>query len=237
MHMFFITWALDLLLQRRYWMLLPAVAVMSFTRPSGLAFALALGLHGVHRWWVRDRDPFGSSERFAVVTATAFSALMGVAWPLIAWAVTGSISAYTQTELAWRSSYIGYVPLVPFQPWFLGAQWWLDWNHWPAAAAWGAVFVIALALIFAAFLFTPWAKRLGIDLRLWLASWGLYLFAVWFPQSSTFRLLMPMFPALGAFAIPRSRIYRIGIILVFIAGQIGWVYIGWWFDGVDWTPP
>jgi predicted RNA-binding protein YlqC (UPF0109 family) len=45
MHTFFLTLALYLLVSRRYWQLLPVVGVMALTRPSGLAFALALALH------------------------------------------------------------------------------------------------------------------------------------------------------------------------------------------------
>ena len=41
----------------------------------------------------------------------------------------------------------------------------------------------------------------------------------------------------GALALPRSRVYRILLVLVFIALQVGWTYIGWWVDGADWTPP
>ena len=52
--------------------------------------------------------------------------------------------------------------------------------------------------------FTPWVRRLGVDLRFWMLSYALYLLAVFFPQSSTFRLLVPLAPALGALAIPRS---------------------------------
>ena len=60
---------------------------------------------------------------------------------------------------------------------------------------------------------------------------------MFFPQSSVFRLLMPLAPGLGALALPRSRVYRILLALVFIALQVGWTYIGWWVDGADWTPP
>ena len=87
------------------------------------------------------------------------------------------------------------------------------------------------------FLFTPWARRLGVDLRFWLASYAIYLLAVFFPQSSTFRLLMPLAPALGALAVPRSRVFRAVLIVLGVAGQVGWVYIAWWINGVDWTPP
>jgi hypothetical protein len=46
-----------------------------------------------------------------------------------------------------------------------------------------------------------------------------------------------MFPVLGALAQPRSSTYRICLVALFIAGQVGWIYIGWWVDGYDWTPP
>ena len=86
-------------------------------------------------------------------------------------------------------------------------------------------------------LFLPAVQRLGVDLRLWLASYGLYLLAVFFPQSSTFRILAPMFPLVGALAVPRARWYRWGIVVLFLALQIGWLLIAWGIDGRDWTPP
>lgn len=233
MQLFLLTLALLLLVQRRYWMLLPVIAVMALTRPTGLAFALTLALHVGWRWW--RTEPFPRREVVASVVAGVFSAFMGVAWLLIAWGVTGSFTAYTDTELAWRSAYVGYGELVPFAPWIQGAIWWAGWWQVPAPLVLGG-----LALLVAGFfvtLFTPAVRRLGVDLRFWLASYVLYLLAVFFPQSSTFRLLMPMFPALGAIAQPRSRVYRVVLVLVFIAGQIAWVQAGWWVDGADWSPP
>ena len=50
--------ALLLLVERRYGWLFPVVLAMAFTRPSGLAFALALALHVVYRWVRRRDDPF-----------------------------------------------------------------------------------------------------------------------------------------------------------------------------------
>jgi hypothetical protein len=235
MHLLLLAFALYLLVQRRYWTMLPVIAVMSLTRPSGLAFALALALHVGYRFWRRGVEGFPLRERVASVVATVFSGLMGLAWLLIGWALTGSPSAYTDTELAWRSAYIGYQELVPFTPWLKAAGFW--------AGAWGMplpLLVVILVLVvvgFFAALFTPWAKRLGVDLRFWIASYALYLLAVFFPQSSTFRLLVPLFPALGALAQPRSKWYRIGLVLVFIVGQVAWVNIAWWVDGYDWTPP
>jgi hypothetical protein len=68
-------------------------------------------------------------------------------------------------------------------------------------------------------------------------SCGLYLLAVFFPESSTFRLLRPMFPLLGAVAQPKSVAYRVSVVLVFIAAQTGWLLLCWGVDGADWTPP
>jgi hypothetical protein len=235
MHAFLLTLALYLLVRRHYWMLIPVVAVMSLTRPSGLAFALAMALHVIHRWWVRRREPFPVRERVASITAAVFSGIMGLAWLLIAWALTGSLTAYTDTELAWRSAYIGYVDLVPFTPWAQAAWFWAPWFGMPVG-----VLIVLLGVGVAGFfalLFTPPFRRLGVDLRFWIASYALYLLAVFFPQSSTFRLLVPLFPVLGAVAQPRSKVYRAAIVLQFIAGQWGWIHIAWWVDGYDWTPP
>ncbi|MCS5723579.1 hypothetical protein N1028_17605 [Herbiconiux sp. CPCC 203407] len=222
--------ALYLVVTRRYVWVFPIVAVMALTRPTGLAFALFLALHVVHRFVTRERDPFPVSERITTCVLAVFSGVMGLAWLLIAWAVTGSLTAYTDTELAWRAAYIGYGELVPFTAWFQSGNWWLG-------EPLGAIVVVGIVVGFAVFLFLPPVKRLGVDLRLWLVSYALYLFAVFFPQSSVFRLLLPMFPALGALALPRSIVYRVGIVLVCIAGQVGWMAIGWGVDGADWTPP
>lgn len=230
MHAFLLTIALYLLMRRRYWMLVPVVIVMSLTRPSGLAFALAMTLHIAHRWWVRRSEPFERPEWLAAGTAAVVSGLAGLAWPAIAWAVTGSFTAYTDTELSWRAAYIGYQHLVPFAPWIQGANWWLG-------APMGAILLAMAVILVVVLMFTPAARRLGVDLRYWVASYALYLLAVFFPQSSTFRLLVPMFPLLGVVAQPRSRIYRVALVLVFIAGQWGWIHIAWWVDGLDWTPP
>lgn len=230
MHVFLLSTALYLLMRRRYAALIPVIAILALTRPSGLAFALALGLHIIHRFVTSRMDPFPVGERILAVGVMAFSAIMGLAWPFLAWMATGSVTAYTDTELAWRAPYLGYGELIPFMPWVQGAGFWLP----------GPLGIIVLFLVVAGFfalLFTPPVRKLGPVLRFWLASYGIYLLAVFFPQSSTFRLLLPMFPLVGALALPRSRIYRWAIVTIFIAGQWVWCYYCWWVDGYDWTPP
>jgi hypothetical protein len=230
MYAFLLALALYLLMRRRYVALIPVIAIMALTRPSGLAFALALGLHAAHRFLDRKKDSFPLWERILVLGVMVFSGLMGLAWPFLAWMATGSITAYTDTELAWRAPYLGYHELVPFTPWIQGAAFWV-----PGPG--GTVLLVAIVAGFFAFLFTPWARRLGVTLRIWVASYAIYLLAVFFPQSSTFRLLIPLFPLAGALAVPRSRVYRVLLVAVLIVGQWLWCYYCWWVDGEDWTPP
>ena len=237
MFLFLLVVALYLLVQRRYWVLIPVVAAMGVTRPGALAFALVLLLHVIHRWWLdrTGREAFPTRERVAAIVAGLSAAALGLAWVLVAGLVTGRISAYIDTELAWRSVYVGHDELLPFTPWFRAAEWWANWWGLPPA-----LLIIALILIIALWvllLFSPPARRLGVDIRFWLASYSLYLLAVFFPQSSTFRLLMPLFPALGAIAQPRSPVYRVVLVIVCILGQWAWIDIAWWVNGRDWTPP
>ncbi|GAA1791552.1 hypothetical protein GCM10009748_27940 [Agromyces lapidis] len=227
--------ALLLLVDRRYGWLVPVVAAWSFTRPGALAFALTLALHFIWRWWHRARDPFPIREQLLVIAVGLFTAAVGFAWPLIVWAATGVPDGYTATELAWRAGYIGYQELVPFTAWFQGGAWWANWVGLPAWFGMGAVVVVVATL--AVVLFLPAVRRLGVDIRFWLASYALYLLAVFFPQSSTFRIVSPMFPIVGALAVPRARWYRWSIVLLFIALQYAWIALVWRIDAYDWTPP
>jgi hypothetical protein len=228
MFLFLLCAALLLLQRRRYVALLPVVLVLSFTRPGALPLALALGLHVVHRR--RHDDPFPPREMAAAGLATVATAVFGVGWLLVAGLVTGRLDAYTATELAWRSAYIGYGPLVPFTPWIEGANWWFP-------GGLGVALLVISLIALAVLLLGPWGRRIGVDLRLWSLAYALYLLAVFFPQSSTFRLLMPMFPLLGVLALPRSRLWRVGLVVLFVAGQWLWIDWCWWVDGYDWTPP
>ncbi|GAA4670746.1 hypothetical protein [Frondihabitans cladoniiphilus] len=218
------------LLQRRYWLMLATAAVASFTRPGMVALALVLVLHWAFRWWNRRTDPFPGRDRVVVIVVAVVTGVLGLAWPVVAWIATGDRSAYTETELAWRADYIGYGKLVPFTSWVQGADWWF-----PGGS--GVVFLAVAVVLFALFLLSPWVRRLPVDLRLWSVAYALYLLAVFFPQSSTFRVLMPLFPLLGALAVPRSKVFRVALLVLCVVGQWVWIYYCWWVNGADWTPP
>lgn len=233
MQLMLIVIALYLLVRRKYAWMIPVVLVLSVTRPGSLAIALTLVLHWIYRAVQKARFPL--KEKVLVAAVALIAAFSGVVWLFIAGAVTGMPTAYLETELAWRSAYIGYQELVPFTPWIFAAQWWTTNFGYPEVA--GYVLLAALVIGFVIFLFTPAMKRLGVDIRFWLISYALYLLAVFFPQSSTFRLLAPLFPALGAVAAPKSKVYRVTMTVLFIALQWGWLLICWRIDGYDWSPP
>jgi hypothetical protein len=234
MGLFLLLVALLLLVQRRFWTMLPVVLLLGMTRPTGLAFALLMGLFVLAWWirpsWVRTDLPLTVGRAVPPVTVAVVSGLVGLAWPAIAWIVTGVPRAYTDTELAWRSSYIGWGDLLPFAPWVQGFGFWF---HQPA----GTVLLIVVLVGFAAFVLQPAARRIGLELRLWGIAYLVYLLAVFFPQSSTWRILLPIAPLLGIVALPRSRVYRVAVVVVALALQWVWLYYCWWVDGYDWTPP
>jgi len=225
-----------LLLQRKmYLWMIPVVIVLSLTRPGALAVSLMLVLHWIYRYSQRQRKRFSRADRIKVFVVAVISGLSGLAWLVIAGIATGHWAAYLETELAWRSAYIGYQELIPFTPWVYSAQWWSVNFGYPEWAGYALLAVLVVG--FFAFLLTPAVKKLGVDIRFWLISYSLYLLAVFFPQSSTFRLLAPLFPVLGAVAAPTSKIYRVSVVVIFIALQWWWLNIGWKVDGYDWTPP
>lgn len=230
--------ALDATIRRNYTWLYVLIPVLGFTRPGVLAFALYLGLHGILRWRNRRTDPLGAREVVHIVALGALATATGFAWQLIAGVVTGDPGAYLATELAWRRHWIagGVEGFVPFEGWVQASQFWF--GLWGLPPGWGPVALIVLVVAAAAaLLLSPQVRALGPDLRLWSASYLLYLLAVFFPQSSTFRLLLPLSPAWGAVAVPRSRIWRLGVLALCLVGQWVWIYHVYALGSTFWQVP
>ncbi|WP_371391939.1 hypothetical protein, partial [Salmonella sp. M292] len=57
--------------------------------------------------------------------------------------------------------------------------------------------VIALLVAFVALMWSRPVRRLGLIVVSYIFSYGVYIFAVFLPQQSTFRLLMPRAPILA----------------------------------------
>lgn len=222
--------ALLLLVKHRYLSIIPVVLLLGVTRPGAPALALTLALHFLYRMWGARGAAFTAGDRVRILVAFVFAVFASFEWMLIAWWRTGVPNAYLQTELAWRSPYVGWHILTPFTPWIEATQWWF-----PGIGGW---LLLALFLgMLVALLANPLRKRIGVDLQFWNVSYTLYLLAVFFPQSSTFRILGPLFPVFGMFAAPRSRIYRVLIVLACLVLQWFWISYMWAVGGYDWTPP
>nr|WP_246328182.1 hypothetical protein [Curtobacterium pusillum] len=188
--------ALLALVRRRYWLVAPLGVVAAFTKPGVLALAVALAVHLVVRW-VQDRRSLPVKDTIAIVVSGLVVAGAGLAWPVIASAVTGRPNAYLDTELSWWVGFVGRQHFAPLTPWFTMAGTWLG----PL----GIVLVVAVLAGAVWFWTRPSVRALGVDVLSFTASYGLYLVAVFLPQQSLPRLLMPMAPLLGSDVFVRTR--------------------------------
>lgn len=225
-HLLLLASALYLVSTYRYYLAMPVVVLMCLARPAGVPFAIAVGILFLHAVWTarRDggrRDRRGETARRVLPLSLlgVVSSLGAVAWPVIAWVTTGRRDAYVATETAWRGE-----ALAPFRPWFDAPAAILG----PAAGA----LVVAVLVLGALGLFLARSVRsLGIVLIAWCIGYLLYLAAFWDPQSSTWRILLPMFPLALAIASVRERRLLWVLLPVSVALQFLWVEWLW-----AWTP-
>ncbi|WP_260852619.1 hypothetical protein [Curtobacterium pusillum] len=188
--------ALLALVRRRYWLVAPLGLVAAFTKPGVLALAVALAVHLVVRW-VQERRALPVRDAVAIVVSGLVVAAAGLAWPVIASAVTGRPNAYLDTELSWWVGFVGRQHFAPLTPWFTMAGTWL-----------GPLGVVLVVAVLAGAVWFWWrrdVRALGVDVWAFTASYGLYLVAVFLPQQSLPRLLMPMAPLLGSDVFVRTR--------------------------------
>ncbi len=188
--------ALLALVRRRYWLVAPLGLVAAFTKPGVLALAVALAVHLVVRW-VQERRALPVRDAVAIVVSGLVVAAAGLAWPVIASAVTGRPNAYLDTELSWWVGFVGRQHFAPLTPWFTMAGTWL-----------GPLGIVLVVAVLAGAVWFWWrrdVRALGIDVWAFTASYGLYLVAVFLPQQSLPRLLMPMAPLLGSDVFVRTR--------------------------------
>ena len=229
---------------------MPVVVLMCLSRPTGVPFAAMAGLLLLYRLrerrrvagWPAERAkraepaewahegrgvvpgatrpeapaPHSGAELWSLAGLTAVSGIGALLWPAIAWAVTGDLQAYTKTETVWRGH-----DLVPFQPWF-------DTGVLLFGPTLGVLAPFVLVALFALFMTSRPVAALGPELRLWCSCYVGYLLVFLHPQTSTFRMLLPLFPlALSAAFLSRSRAYRCTVVLMFLLLQIVWIVWLW----------
>jgi hypothetical protein len=230
--------ALWCVMARRYGWLYVLIPLMAFTRPGVLAFALMLGLYGIWRWLRREKEQLRASEVAHIVTLGGLAVASGFAWQVVAGWVTGVPGAYLATELAWRRNWIpGDAQFFPLEGFISASIFWFG-TMWNLPPVLGPVALVAVVLAAAAaLLFVPQVRALGMELRLWSASYLVYLLLVFFPQSSVFRLLVPLSPLWGAFAGPRSRVWRGSVLALCLVGQWWWIYNMYALGSAAWQVP
>lgn len=228
--------ALLLVVRGQYLWAIPVVAAMCLSRPTGVPFAAMAGILFLYRAaeaWRHSRNKAAEAAEGAAVperpqrvhsrtqlwslaALTAASGAAALLWPTIAWATTGDIEAYTKTETVWRGH-----DLVPFKPWF-------DTGVLLFGPVLGIVAPFVFVAIFALLMMSRPVLRLGTELRLWCVCYMGYLVVFLHPQTSTFRMLLPLFPlALAAALVSRSRAYRGTVVTMFVLLQIVWVVWLW----------
>ncbi|WP_237687376.1 hypothetical protein [Arthrobacter jiangjiafuii] len=212
--------ALYLLVQRRYLTAVPVVLVMCLSRPVGVAFALMMAVLFIRRWIRHRAEPFPGTEAWRMIVLGLASGIGALAWPALAWAATGELRAYTDTETAWRGD-----SLALFKPWFVEAERLFG-------PVWGPVVLLLLVAFAALYLNSGSVRRIGVELQVWCGAYFLYLLAFLNPLTSTFRLLLPLFPlGLALASLSGSRAYRWSVAVAFLVLQIVWVTWLW-----RWTP-
>jgi hypothetical protein len=212
--------ALLLVIQRRYLWAMPVVVLMCLSRPTGVPFAAMAGGLLAYRLWQRGRRqadaPHSGRELLALAALAGVSGLSALLWPAIAWAVTGDPAAYTKTETVWRGH-----DLVPFKPWF-------DTGIQLFGPVLGLLAPFVFVALFGLVMSSSPVVALGAELRLWCVCYMGYLLVFLHPQTSTFRMLLPLFPlALGAVLVSRSKAYRGTVIIMFLLLQVVWIVWLW----------
>ena len=227
--------ALWLITDRNYLLALLPMAVLAFTRPGVLALSLMLAVLWLIRWWQARTEPttFATRERITLALSAVTSGVLGLGWTIAAAVATGRPDAHLATEMAWRSIYVGTTSFAPFEGWIAS----FDYHF---GSGFGLVALALGVAIIAWILKAETMQKLGLELRLWVASYSLYLLAVFFPQSSTFRIALPLFALAGALALATSRAsksVKILLVLSLIALQFAWMLACWVYVAPDFTPP
>lgn len=197
--------ALGALVRRRYPLVAVLGVVAAFTRPGVLALAVAIGVHVVVR--LRSKEGCGRRDLATAIGAGLVVTASGLAWPVIVGIATGVPDAYVQTEMAWWASSIGRSQLIPLTPWFrMGVAY---------LGVVGPFAVIAGIGAAAWWLSRRSLRVLGPEILGFACSYSLYLFAVFLPQQSLFRLaLLPLSPLAADPAVLRHRRILLGVSLV-----------------------
>ena len=174
--LFFIALALLLLRRRRYGWTAAALLGLGLTRHVVAPFLVVLAVTAVV-----ERRRLGRWDRRSLTTVAVGIAIAGL-WPVVAAVRTGRLTAFTDTQKAWRNH---PATTGPFGLYSVGWE------------LYGAVGVAVVALVAAAVLWLALrrdAPAWGPEVRAWAAAYPMYLFLVAPAAISIFRLMLLAFP-------------------------------------------
>jgi hypothetical protein len=208
-------WCLD---RGRYgWLAVVGVA-LALTRPVTAPLAVAALVVLVVRWRNRGQEPFPVRERWVLAGSTLVLAISAAIWPLVTGLVVGDLSAYGDTQRAWRD--------------IAGRgsdTWALSLLHGAPAGRW--IFVAAVVLVSAAVGLRN--RQWSPGTRAWVTTYPAYVLAATPVTSSIFRYLLLVGPAWWPSSQPATPSRERQVVIVALVSVIGivsqvlWLY--WYF--------
>ena len=208
--LFFIALGLLLLRRRRYgWTVLTLVA-LGLTRHVVAPFLVVLAVTVVV-----ERRRLGHWDARSVATLGAGVLVTGL-WPAVAAVQTGRLTAFTDTQKAWRNhpSTTG-----PFGLFSVGSE---------LAGGVGVLVVVVVAVAILWLTLRRDGPTWGPELRAWAAAYPMYLFAVAPAAISIFRLMLLAFPLF--WVLPERRPtpwpHRVTLVVLAVCGMfLQWYWI------------
>ena len=172
--------------------------------------------------------PLSSKDRLWLFVTAAVTCAAALTWPLLAWITTGRMSAYVDTETAWRG-----VDLAPFEAWINRSA------SFGGAHA-GVIGLFGVLVLSACILGWRQLRQLGRLTWMWCVCYWVYLLIFFDPSSSVFRMLLMVAPRAWAVAVklvsrPRAAL---AVLTVGVISQVLWVAWVWDYGSISilWVP-
>ena len=172
--------------------------------------------------------PLSSKDRLWLFVTAAVTCAAALTWPLLAWIATGRMSAYVDTETAWRG-----VDLAPFEAWINRSA------SFGGAHA-GVIGLFGVLVLSVCVLSWPQLRQLGRLTWMWCVCYWVYLLIFFDPSSSVFRMLLMVAPLAWAVAVklvsrPRAAL---AVLTVGVVTQVLWVAWVWDYGSISilWVP-
>lgn len=172
--------------------------------------------------------PLSSKDRLWLFVTAIVTCAAALTWPLLAWIATGRMSAYVDTETAWRG-----VDLAPFEAWINRSA------SFGGTHA-GVIGLFGVLVLSVCVLSWPQLRQLGRLTWMWCVCYWVYLLIFFDPSSSVFRMLLMVAPLAWAVAVklvsrPRAAL---AVLTVGVVTQVLWVAWVWDYGSISilWVP-